>query len=52
MVSERQKRQIKEFLINIKQARNEGKGEEIIKKRTQELHAYLENEGLVNRFDE
>lgn len=52
MVNERQKRQIKKLVINIKKARNEGKDEQVIKARTQDLYHYLESEGIVNQFDE
>lgn len=52
MVSEKQKREIKEHMMRIKEARTEEMGEKVITRRTRALYNYLEQEGIVNQFDE
>lgn len=38
------------MMKRIKKARDDGKDEAVIKRRTNELYNYLEREGLVDRF--
>lgn len=52
MVSGRQRAEIKRLMTAIKKAKNEGRDEQIIKSKTQDLMDYLEKEGIVNPFDE
>lgn len=52
MVSPRQEREIRERMVDIKQAKREGKPEHVVKKRTQELYAYLQKEGIITPPDE
>lgn len=47
MVTKRQKIEIKHRMRAIKKARDEGRDEQIIEQRTQELMDYLHQEGIV-----
>jgi isopropylmalate/homocitrate/citramalate synthase len=51
MASDRQQKQIQKLMRRIKDAKDQGKSEEVIKKRTQELYQYLYSEGLVEQYD-
>lgn len=50
MVTDAQRKQIKKRMKRIKQAKDDGKDEEIIRKRTKELIVYLERQGLTDVF--
>jgi hypothetical protein len=52
MTTRKQEREIKRLMQNINEAKKDGRSEEVIEKRTQELYQYLESEGLVNKFNE
>lgn len=52
MVTQKQRREIRERMRAIKDAKDNGESEEIIKKRTRELTSYLRKEGIINPFDE
>lgn len=52
MVSERQRRDIKEKMRAIKEAKKNNRPQRIIEKRTNELTEYLHQEGIINPFDE
>lgn len=51
-VSDAQRQRIEKLMRRIKEAKNEGKSEHIIRERTHELYAYLEREGLTPERDE
>jgi len=52
MVTQRQRDEIREHMRRIKNAKDEGKSREEIKRRTRKLHDYLEQEGITNPFDD
>jgi hypothetical protein len=49
MVSDRQKKEIEKMMRSIKRARDEGKGEKEIERRTAKLYQYLQREGLITK---
>lgn len=52
MVSDTQRKEIKKRMRRIKDAKKDGKPQEVIKKRTAELYQYLERQGMIDIYDE
>jgi hypothetical protein len=52
MVTRKQRREIEAYMQRIKDAKNSGADQKIIKKRTAELMRYLEQEGLTDLYND
>lgn len=52
MVTPRQRREIRRRMSAIKEAKDNGEHKRVIKQRTQELMVYLQQEGIVDQFND